>query len=593
MNEHVQNVQKEPADPLSGLAAPTSTGVLVQHFRQILMWPLRLIAGDEEGTHVSKYWELLEASGEGCPWREVEDEFGDPKNFQERHYKEFVTFLPYVQRFLYGAGKGRARNTGYGKSPMRVFRHREIAQMRVVLDKQAPPLLFQVAHVDLYFFYDVDIVILVVEFFANDLALLLAEDVLFKVGRAYPGSWEPSGQGGQCPYLVEWMSASGETLASSDYDNREKYLEFTCEHRSPNISAHWEYLLRPMVLDNSDREGVLRFRQIEYHRMPLLAYLSFSDPQALTRADFVRLALITKAGPSDTLPYSRRELGHFERQYCYDKFWDLENPALSTRYLCCGHAFVVVGKATELFFSDPETGLLGQFRHQYFLVNLVAHFQKAALMLFSESLAVAISQLDVRNLDSLKAFKREIRLLMGTFLRFTERYWFHEVSNQAQVRDLFRLLTGHLNTDGVYQDVSASVKEMNQFLDSDSLRRQANTVVRLTVVTTLGLIATVSTGFLGMNIFDEANNPVWVKMLILLVVCIPSTLLVNYAIANSKVLSDFMEALADKRLTWWDRTQVLLRIWRKPPQDLADISQATTGARTEQAGPKKIPDLMR
>ena len=158
---------------------------------------------------------------------------------------------------------------------------------------------------------------------------------------------------------------------------------------------------------------------------------------------------------------------------------------------------------------------------------------------------------------------------MATLLRFTERYWFHEVSDQAQIRDLFRLLTGHLNTDRIYQDVSTSVKEMNHFLDSDSQRRQANTVMRLTVVTTLGLIATVATGFLGMNLFDEADNPAWVKLLILFAVLIPSSLLVNYAVANSKVLSDFMEALADKKLTWWDRTQILLRVWREPPEKAA------------------------
>ena len=197
------------------------------------------------------------------------DEFGDPQNFQERHYKEFITFLPYVQRFLYGEGTGREGPAGYGKSPIRVLRRRDIAQMRIVLDEPIPPLLFQIAHVDLYFFYDIDIIILVVEFFANDLPLLLAEDVLFKVGRAYPGFWEPSGQGGQCPYRVEWLSATGETLAVSDYENRDKYLQFTCQHRSPNVSAHWEYLLRPLTLYHSDREGVIRFRQIEYHRMPL------------------------------------------------------------------------------------------------------------------------------------------------------------------------------------------------------------------------------------------------------------------------------------------------------------------------------------
>ena len=156
-----------------------------------------------------------------------------------------------------------------------------------------------------------------------------------------------------------------------------------------------------------------------------------------------------------------------DRKYCYDKFWDPLNPAFSSRYLCCGHAFVMVGKASERFFTDPDAGVLGQFRHQYFLVNLIAHFHKAALMLFSEWLAAAISQLDIRDVDSVKAFKREIRRVMETFLRFTHRYWFHEVSNQAQVRDLFRMLTDHLDTDRVYQDVSAAVKDMNHYLDSD------------------------------------------------------------------------------------------------------------------------------
>ena len=536
---------------------------IVRHFRQILLWPLQIVHARVREPHISKYWELLEAMGEDCPWREVDDEFGDPDDFQERHYKEFITFLPYVQRFLYGEGTGWEGRSGYGKSPIRVFRRRDIARMRVVLDEQLPPLLFQVAHADLHFFYDLDVIILALEFYANDIPLALAEDVLFKVGRAYPAFWEANGQGGQCPYRVEWLSATGAVLAVSDYENRRKYLQFVCRHRSPNIAAHWEFLLRPLALYQSDQKGVIRYRQIEYHRMPLLAYLSFSDPQVLTRGDFARLALIAKAGPSNTLPYSEAELSHFEFQYCYDKFWDPHNPALTSRYLCCGHAFVVVGKASERFFADPETGLLGQFRHQYFLVNLIAHFHKATLMLFSEWLVMAISQLDIRDMDSVKAFKREIRRIMETFLRFTHRYWFHEVSNQAQARDLFRMLTGHLDTDRIYQDVSAAVKEMNQYLDSDGLRRQANTVVRLTVVTTLGLIATVATGFLGMNIFDEADNPIWLKLLILAGVITPSVLLVIYAVTKSKALSDFLEALSDERLGWRDKLGVLFRVFRK------------------------------
>jgi len=538
---------------------------LVRHFRQILLWPLQVMHAKVREPHISKYWELLEAMGEQCPWREVADEFGDPDDFQERHYKEFITFLPYVQRFLYGEGMGREGPAGYGKSPIRVYRRRDVARMRAVLDKQSPPVVFEVAHVDLYFFYDIDIIILAVEFFANDLPLPLAQDALFKLGRAYPAFWEADGQGGQCPRRVEWLAATGETLAVSDYENRRKYLKFVCQHRSPSVAAHWDYLLRPLALYHSDREGMVRYRQIEYHRMPLLAYLGFDDPRVLTRGDFARLALVTRSGPSNTLPYSERELAHFERKYCYDKFWNPADPTLGSRYLCCGHAFVMIGEANDRFFADAETGLLGQFRHQYFLVNLIAHFHKATLMLFSEWLVTAISQLDIRDVDSVKTFKREIRRIFETFLRFTHRYWFHEVSNQAQAKDLFRMLTGHLDTDRIYRDVSEAVKEMNQYLDSDGLRRQANTVVRLTVVTTLGLIATVSTGFLGMNLFDETGHPGWVKALILVVVLIPSILLVFYGVAKSKVLSDFLEALADERLTWRDKLGILFKVWGKRP----------------------------
>jgi hypothetical protein len=542
--------------------------LLVRHFRQILLWPLQVMHAKVREPHISKYWELLEAMGEQCPWREVADEFGDPDDFQERHYKEFITFLPYVQRFLYGEGTGREGPAGYGKSPIRVYRRRDVARMRAVLDEQSPPVVFEVAHVDLYFFYDIDIIILAVEFFANDLPLPLAQDALFKLGRAYPAFWEASGLGGQCPRRVEWLAATGEVLAVSDYENRRKYLNFVCQHRSPNVAAHWDYLLRPLALYHSDREGMVRYRQIEYHRMPLLAYLNFDDPRILTRGDFARLALVTRSGPSNTLPYSERELAHFERRYCYDKFWNPTDPALGSRYLCCGHAFVMIGKANDRFFADPETGLLGQFRHQYFLVNLIAHFHKATLMLFSEWLVTAISQLDIRDVDSVKTFKREIRRIFETFLRFTHRYWFHEVSNQAQAKDLFRMLTGHLDTDRIYRDVSEAVKEMNQYLDSDGLRRQANTVVRLTVVTTLGLIATVSTGFLGMNLFDETAHPGWIKALILAVVLVPSILLVFYGVAKSKVLSDFLEALADERLTWRAKLGVLFRVWGKRPPNI-------------------------
>ena len=107
---------------------------------------------------------------------------------------------------------------------------------------------------------------------------------------------------------------------------------------------------------------------------------------------------------------------------------------------------------------------------------------------------------------------------------------------------------------------------MSHYLDSDSLRRQANTVVRLTVVTTFGLIGTVVTGFLGMNLLAESENPLAVKLLYFALVLIPTTWLTLYTVVKSKRLSDFLEALSDERLSARNKLRAFIDVWsaRRP-----------------------------
>ena len=76
---------------------------------------------------------------------------------------------------------------------------------------------------------------------------------------------------------------------------------------------------------------------------------------------------------------------------------------------------------------------------------------------------------------------------------------------------LFHLCADHLDLDPLYAEVKERIHDMDEYLDSDSLRRQANTVVRLTVVTVFGLIGTVTTGFLGMNLIAAADEPLATK----------------------------------------------------------------------------------
>ena len=571
---YTAGMTRASADPDSATASAPTPGVAVKHLRQVLLWPLRLMPtpGPSGASHRMP-WQVLRGLGEASPWREVVDEFtGDQGSFHERHYNEFVTFLPYVQRFLYGDGRsGRDAAARDADAPMRVFRRRDVHRVRVVARPGDDAVTLDIVHVDLYFFYDVDVVLLNVEVAANDLTLAQAQEQLYRFGRGYPAGWDANGLALHTMASVEWLGAAGEVLASSDAQQRDAFLAHVAEHRAPRIAAHWAFMLKPLVSDHSDEPGALRFRQIEYYRMPLMGYLALDDPRALSRNDFIRLGLVTGAGGGDNaglhdgsaLPYAADHLADFEQRYCYDRFWANAGSAPNTRYICSGHALIVVGDARAPYYGCRYRGVLAQFRHQHFLLFLIAHFQKAALLMSSDRLVEALKNLDVGDTASVRRFKRLIRASFEGFLRFTHRYWFHEVSEQAQVRALFHLCSLHLGLDPLYEEVKERVADMNGYLDADSLRRQANTVVRLTVVTILGLIGTVTTGFLGMNLLAEADAPAGRKLLIFGVVFLSTCALTFYTMAKSKRLSDFLDALSDERLSVWMKLKALAGVWRR------------------------------
>ncbi|MDM0016398.1 hypothetical protein [Variovorax sp. J22R187] len=542
----------------------------VKHLRQTLLWPLRLMPTTQPRHAHRGPWQVLRDLGDASPWREEIDEYtGASDRFHERHYNEFVSFLPYVQRFLYGDGrKGRAAGgANGGDSPMRVFRRSDIAAVRVVARQGDAPITLQVVHVDLYFFFDVDVVLLNLEVGVDHLSLAQAQEILYRFGRAYPGGWDAQGQALHCMHSVEWLAADGSVLAASDAQQREAFLAHVAEHRAPRLAAHWAWLMRPLVSDHSDEAGALRFRQIEYYRMPVMAYLALDDPRRLSRSDFIRLAMVTgtaepATGASGPLPYIEEQVADFEQRYCYDRFWTDAGAAPRTRYLCNGRALIVIGDAHAEYFCCRDRGVLAQFRHQHFLLFLIAHFQKAALLMYSDRLVEALRNLDIHDVASVKRFKRAIRASFEGFLRFTHRYWFHEISEQAQVRALSHLCATHLGLDPLYDEVKERIADMNTYLDADSLRRQANTVVRLTVVTLFGLIGTITTGFLGMNLLAEADSPLWRKLLWFGIVFAFTTWLTVYTMVKSKRLSDFIDALSDERHTLRSKLGVLARVWR-------------------------------
>jgi hypothetical protein len=532
----------------------------IRHFRQVVFWPLQLMP-IKPGVPVQRHWQALEQAGGGNPWRELRDELNaESREIRERYYKEFVTFLPYVQRFIYGSMAGQEAASREGERSLRVFRRDDVLRVRVTYD-DGTALAFEVEEVALYFFLDADVAILTVELHTNDITLERAQDTVFRLGRAYPAWWTSAGQGGNCPRRVEWLDAAGLVLATSDYEQKQRYLSHVAKYRTPYLASHWQFLLNPLGLEYPGQSAALRYRQLEHYRMPLMVYLALDDPTTFSRADFVRLGHTTRPGTRDSLPYSVRSLEQFEAEYCDDRFWGREGEHFSgdARLICTGLLLAVVGRHGDMFFDGRETGMLGQFKHQYFLLFLIAHFHKAALLSMSDELAVAMNRLEVGDTESVRQFKRTIRQSMEVFLRFTHRYWFHEVSNQDLARAIFGRLSRHLGNDALYDEVRNEVADMNEYLDTDSVRRQAQTILRLTVVTIFGLIGTVATGFLGMNLLAEAETPlVWRALLFLLILAL-TTGITLYTVAKSKRLADFLDALSDQRVSWREKWRVLGR----------------------------------
>ncbi|MBC8118896.1 MAG: hypothetical protein H7X75_04885 [Burkholderiaceae bacterium] len=125
------------------------------------------------------------------------------------------------------------------------------------------------------------------------------------------------------------------------------------------------------------------------------------------------------------------------------------------------------------------------------------------------------------------------------------------------------MLVNHLKLDNLYAEVKDEMYSMDQYLESDSVRRQANTVLRLTVVTVFGLIGTVTTGFIGMNVINLTEVPLFEKISFFLIVFVPVAFLTFYTIVKSRRLSDFLDVLSDETVSPREKFIALLDVWRK------------------------------
>jgi hypothetical protein len=477
----------------------------VKLFHQILFWPLRLISSHEKDSSRENFANTLQGQLTGSPWQKHEDLYDRGTASDEiTRYAEFVYFHPFIRQFLYGR-KGENHD-----SVLQLFKRTDVKGVKVVLHdrngQSIPPLQLQIERVHLYTF-DIKVAILVMEV-SSPTSLFLADvqDFLDQFRRVYPPYWDNDYQAGHSPKTVTLLGENNQTtLVDGVYNERAKFLKFAEEHQESPVAEHWEYLLKPFAPYQSSqlKSDKICYQQIEDERIPYMAYLAFEDPCSLTRGDMMRLAFADDHGSSGTLPYSSSFSQNFERDYCYNRYWETDpnyqdkHDWMNTRYLCCGYAFTIIGENAGMF-TDGKTGILSHFRHHYFQMGLIAHFHKAALLMLWEDLAEAVAKFS-KDSQSRQQFREEVREILERLLHFTHRYWFTEVSNQVQAKELFDWWSKHLGSRELFDRVMKEAQDAHQYLDMEEQRSQTETTTRLTVVATVGLVVgltlTVSTDF--------------------------------------------------------------------------------------------------
>lgn len=489
---------------MTAMPPPTDPGLC--RFREILIWPVKLRVKDEGGRKAYDAAAGLLAGND--VWAEARNLYsrGDASDATER-YSEFVYFHPFVRNFLYGDPPPG------GHRGVRLFRRTDIAALEFVGGDAPCTIRLDVAKLHLYLF-EVGVAVLVLELNAamapddEGLAdLAQAQILLDRLRRVYPPFFRGE-KSGTFPDDVRLLDAHGHDVAFPAVRGRD-FADFVADRHQPPVAGHWQHLMAPLKPVPLNGDGV-GFGQILDERMPLMAWLAFRDPRALTEGDFARLCFADGPGARDEMPYAPAFLSGFAERFCYDAHWhaapDGTHRSMTTRYLCSGFAFVVTGLHDEGMADGFFVPVIQEhFRRHYLQLGLIAHFQNAALLAIEGDLSEVMQTYSANG--EFAAFAAGIERIHRSFLQFTNHYWFPEVSNQMQARRLSALWNTHLDTGRLFAQVQGKVAGVYEYIEArrtaeitDQNTRIADEGRKLTLIATILAPLALFVGLYGADI---------------------------------------------------------------------------------------------
>lgn len=448
---------------------------------QILFWPLEISSKERISGNYLADWAGKIHEDSAYAWQKLDPYDRGTTDKAELRYSEFVYFHPFVQGFLYPSESGEEMPLQH----LQILKRTDVSHVRVKLSGVDEEEILKVDRIHLYLF-PTQVAILVVEVRSlHPFDRRTTLQFLDQFRRAYGPYWS-GGKAGNCPEKVEWLNSTENSYQpigkASDFDRfdlQRRPVE-NAAWRRPPVAAHWNFLLqglKPSVPFGVRKQDDLYFDQIEDDRIPCMQFLANPSPHEITDADMVRLCFLDSASDdASAYPYSPGFLGDFPQRYSYDRYWDRKDPQnswMATRYLCCGYSFTMLGASGNNFYRNEEWGLLSHFRHHYFQLGLLAHFHRASLLRFSSRFSLAIQQ------------KADMRDLNRDFATFVTGYWFNEVSNQLQGREIFDFWSERLNNQKLFDHVSAEKRLAAELQTAQEMTNDGKRVKKLTVQLTM------------------------------------------------------------------------------------------------------------
>ncbi|MCX8027982.1 MAG: hypothetical protein N3A62_09050 [Thermodesulfovibrionales bacterium] len=183
--------------------------------------------------------------------------------------------------------------------------------------------------------------------------------------------------------------------------------------------------------------------------------------------------------------YNPRFIKPFLKKHLYTR-WE----HVGTLYGFCRYADMT------LMFGKPDF-LETNFKTVYYQMAILNLFYRCALIDFAERSSKVTRDL-IKKGDWTS--NNEVKKLRHDFLKFSNVWYFKEVTNQEQGIEMFEMQRKAYEIDELFKGVKEEIEKLDEFIRIEQSEKEQKAINELTMIATPLLILSLLTGFMGMNL---------------------------------------------------------------------------------------------